>query len=76
MNKILSREKLHELSVQERMELLDDVWASLVEQPDRVPVPNWHREILDDRIAAHERDPDAAKPWDEVKSEILNDLRK
>ncbi len=58
------------------MELLDDVWASLVEQPDRVPVPNWHREILDDRIAAHERDPDAAKPWDEVKSEILNDLRK
>jgi putative addiction module component (TIGR02574 family) len=76
MNKILSRDQLRELSVPERMELLDDVWASLIEQPDRVPVPEWHRQILDERIAAHERDPDAARPWDDVKSEIMSNLRK
>ena len=76
MNKILSREKLRALSVPERMELLDDVWASLVEQPDRVPVPEWHREVLDERLAAHQKDPDAARPWKEVKAAILDDLDK
>jgi len=76
MNKILPPEKLRELSVTERMELIEDVWASLSDKPEAVVVPDWHQQLLDERIAAHERDPGAAKPWDDVKADILDTLRK
>ena len=76
MNKILSPEKLRELSVTERMELIEDVWASLSDRPEGVAVPDWHWELLDARITAHERNPGDAMPWDEVKSDILGKLSK
>lgn len=57
MNKIVSSQKLSELSVSERLDLMEDVWASLSETPESVPVPDWHRALLDERIAAQERDP-------------------
>ncbi len=76
MNKIASTQKLRELSVSDRMDLIEDVWATLSETPESIPVPDWHRAELDERIAAHERDPRAARPWNEVKAEILSSLCK
>ena len=76
MNKHVPAAKLQELSVSERLQLIEDVWASLCESPETVDVPDWHRAELDKRLAAHERDPGAATPWDEVKADILASLRK
>jgi hypothetical protein len=36
-----------------------------------VPVPEWHREILDERLADLEARPDAGRPWDDVKADLL-----
>ena len=43
-------EILH-LPAAERLRLVEDVWDSLAASTDDVPVPEWHRAELDDRLA-------------------------
>ena len=58
------------MSIEQRLELLELVWDSLVETPEKVLVPAWHLEAIDRALDAHERDPDAGAPWEEVVQKI------
>lgn len=64
------REEILRLSPEARFELLADVWDSIAAHPDAVPVPDWHRAVLADRIA--EQDPNRV-PWDEAKRTLRAD---
>ncbi|MBI1791804.1 MAG: addiction module protein [Acidobacteria bacterium] len=35
-----------------------------------MPIPEWHRQVLDKRITAHEANPEVARPWDEVRDKV------
>jgi putative addiction module component (TIGR02574 family) len=50
----------------ERIQLIEDAWESLAASPESVPVPDWHRELLDDRLA----DPTetGTRTWEDVKA--------
>jgi len=76
MNNQLTPEEIRRLSVDERLRLIEDVWASLSEVPEKVDVPDWHRAELDKRLAAYGQDPSAAQPWSEAKADILRAMRK
>jgi putative addiction module component (TIGR02574 family) len=43
-------EILH-LPAADRLRLVEDIWESLTTSPAEVPVPDWHREELDRRLA-------------------------
>lgn len=69
-------DKLRQLPVEERLRLMEDVWSSLSDGAEELEMPAWHREELEARIDAHRADPAAARPWDEVKADILRALGK
>lgn len=50
--------KILELSVEERLRLIDLIWESLSVNPDELPLREAHRKMLEERLAEHERDPD------------------
>ena len=58
----LNAEKLSAMSVSQRLRLLEEVWASLADRPEVLSIPDWHRDELDARLAAHKDDPSAASP--------------
>lgn len=58
------------LTVQQRIELIGELWDGIPDSIDMLPVPDWHREELDRRLSAADADPDAAVPWDEVKGRL------
>jgi putative addiction module component (TIGR02574 family) len=58
------------LSVQQRLELIGELWDSIPDSLDVLPIPEWHREELDRRLAAADADPEAAIPWEEVKRRL------
>jgi putative addiction module component (TIGR02574 family) len=58
------------LTVEQRLELIGKLWDSIPDCLDELPVPNWHRQELERRLAAADADPDAAIPWEEVKSRL------
>ena len=58
------------LTVQQRIELIGELWDGIPDSIEALAVPDWHREELDRRMAAADADPDAAVPWDEVKKRL------
>ena len=61
-----------ELSIAERIVLVQDIWDSIAANADAVELTDEEKEIIDDRLAAHRRNPDAASPWCDVRQRILS----
>jgi len=64
-----------DLSVEDQIDYVQSLWDRIAARPDEVPLPEWHRRVLDERVAAQEANPGAARPWDEVREEIQSKLR-
>ena len=64
-----------DLNIDEQIEYVQALWDRIAAKEDQVPVPNWHREILDERLADLQSNPDAGRPWEEVKADLLKDTR-
>ena len=62
-----------QLTVAERLDLIDALWASLRAQPDALPPTAAERASIDERRAEHQRQPENAVTWDVVRSELLAD---
>jgi hypothetical protein len=42
---------------------------------EEVPVWDWHRQVIGERLAAYRRGEVTARPWSEVREELLARLR-
>ena len=58
------------LSAEDRLELIEELWDSLVATPEAIPVSEAQRKELTRRRRAHARNPSAAKPWGEVRAKL------
>jgi putative addiction module component (TIGR02574 family) len=58
------------LSVQQRLDVIGELWDSIPDSLDELPLPTWHREELERRLAAADADPGAAIPWEEVRRRL------
>jgi len=67
MSKILSNSDIRELSVEERLELVGEIWDSIFEETDPCELSDEQKVELDRRIAAHRENPKAGSTWAEVK---------
>ena len=64
-----------ELTPDEKLEYIQALWARFSEHPDSVPVPDWHRQVVAERLAAHRRGEITSRPWPEIRDELLARLR-
>jgi len=62
------------LSIEQRLELIGELWDGIPDSIEALPVPDWHREELDRRLAEADANPDAAIPWEEVKRRLREKL--
>ena len=63
-----------ELSVAERLQLVQDIWDSIVADASNLPLPEAHRRELDRRLAAYRVDPTAGDSWEVVQARIRRSL--
>ena len=68
----IQREALN-LPAQERIELVVELWDSLA--PGEIPVPDWQRDLIRDRLAALENvlPEERSVPWDAVRKRVFSD---
>jgi len=55
------------LSVSERIQLAQDIWDSIAEVPDSIPLTDEQKAELDRRLDAYHKDPSAGSPWSIVR---------
>jgi putative addiction module component (TIGR02574 family) len=65
---------LVQLSVSERLDLMDEIWASLATEADSVPLPDWHIAEVQRRLAAFAEDGNPGRPAEEVIAELKRRL--
>ena len=60
----IRHQALATLSPEERVELAVELWESL--DPADLAVPDWHLDVVRERLEQHRRDPESALPGDEL----------
>lgn len=62
------------LSVDEQIDYVQSLWDHIAAKPEDVPVPDWHREILAERLAAHNPGKDQGTAWEEFEKDLSAEL--
>jgi len=70
--KQLKASDIIEMPIQERIQLVEDIWDSIAAIPEEIKIPDWHKAELDKRLESYHNNPDAGSPWPEVKQRILS----
>jgi putative addiction module component (TIGR02574 family) len=63
---------IDQLSVGERLQLIDAIWDSLPEHVDPNDIPAWHLAELAKRRAEAEAHPNIGKNWRQVLDQLEN----
>jgi putative addiction module component (TIGR02574 family) len=63
-------DRLLAMSVDERLVIAERLWESLIADAKSVPIPDWHRDLVDDRLVEDDADPNAVESWKDLKARI------
>jgi len=64
--------QVFELTLSEKLQLLEDLWDSIAQVPEQIPVFDWQKEELAKRKAAYSQKPNSGSSWEEAKERIRN----
>lgn len=74
MTKTELKKQALQLPERELLQLAAELWAS-IDDPnayqDDLPLPQWQKDLLDERLEESKDDP--GKPWEQVEAEIWPD---
>ncbi len=59
------------LSIEERLQVAEAIWDSVVHDVETTPLPDWQKAELERRLADSVANPDAVRPWADVEAEAL-----
>ena len=63
-----------ELSSEDKIRLVQDLWDQIAHEIARMPLTESQRRLLDERLADEENNPDDVEPWTKAKDDILRGL--
>ncbi|PDW03340.1 addiction module protein [Candidatus Viridilinea mediisalina] len=63
---------LTQLSLAERIQLVEDLWDTIAVTPDAVLMTDVQKAELDRRLARYQARPDDSRSWAEVKATLLH----
>ncbi len=61
------------LSIEEQIEYVEALWDHIAARPERVQIPQWHREVLAERLAKYRSGVDGEKTWDEFEQDLTEE---
>ncbi len=70
MKKITATDTL-ELSIPERIQLVEDIWDTIVSDADSLELTEDDKYIINERLEAYHRNPNQGSPWSEVYKRIV-----
>jgi putative addiction module component (TIGR02574 family) len=64
-----------DLPLAEQIDYVQSLWDRIAAAADQIPLQEWQRRILGERMAVHQAAPADASPWNEVLDRIEHRLR-
>jgi len=67
---MIAQAEIRKLPFQEKLDLLEMVWSEISPYPDELEVPQWHKDILDERETALREGRTEILDWEDAKRQI------
>lgn len=64
-----------ELSIEERIDVVQYLWHHIAATPEQVPLSDWHQRIIHERLESYRTNLDASRSWADVHTEIGDKVR-
>jgi putative addiction module component (TIGR02574 family) len=61
-----------DLSIPERIQLVEDIWDTIAIKADVVELTEEEKKIIDERLKAYHQNPNLGSPWQDVFKRIDN----
>jgi putative addiction module component (TIGR02574 family) len=68
----LTERDILELSVSERIQLVQDIWDSVAQVPESLVLSDEEKDEIERRLEAYHQDLNAGSPWSVVRDRIRN----
>lgn len=59
-----------DLSIEERLDYVQSLWDRIAAKPEEIQLPDWHRDILGERLVRYKTDPEEGRSWVEVREKF------
>jgi hypothetical protein len=66
---------LNEMTITEKLVVMNQIWDDLMRNPDNIPSPEWHKEVLSARAERVKNGKANFKNYDSVKSELRSQFK-
>ena len=64
-----------DLPVDEQIDYVQSLWDHIATAADQVPLQEWQRQVLEERLAAHRSAPAESSAWEHVLDRLEDRLR-
>jgi len=64
-----------DLPVAEKLKLMETLWDSLCKSASGIESPDWHRDVLAERMRRIDGGADSVSSWQEAKERIRNQTK-
>lgn len=64
-----------QMSLREKLQMMEQLWDDLVRNPANVPSPAWHKDVLSERERRVSAGSDSFVDWQEAKQQIRDALK-
>lgn len=66
---------LEEMTVEEKLQIMEAIWDDLSRRADELPPPAWHGEVLAEREGAVARGEETFGDWETAKQRIEKEIK-
>ena len=74
MAQLLDQLNIRDLSIEERIQLVGEIWDSIAEDEGEFELTEAQREEIDRRLASLRANPDQVISWKDIKARIQSSL--
>lgn len=72
----MSVAEVKQLPFAQKLQIMEAIWEDLRAQAERVPVPQWHKDLLDERRKAVDEGREEVFDWDSIKDSLPSRRKK
>jgi hypothetical protein len=72
---MIAQADIRQMPLPEKLALFEMLWAELSSEPEQIAIPQWHKDILDERLQSDERGETEVIDWEVAKTQIRDMIR-
>lgn len=72
---MIALETIQEMPLQEKLYVMEVLWSELCRDDTAIEVPQWHKDLLDERTESVRSGQAVFIPWEEAKKQIRDSVR-